>query len=265
MVTQSVSTAFQYWLSQRAENSLHGHRLSRRFWLNHALLPAIALCAVLAIAGFSTLDLQIARSTFFDVANQRWRGADSWWANDLIHIGGRDALRVLAAIAAMLLLASLRMPALHRWRRPLAYYLSAMLASTLLVGALKQLTNVDCPWDLQGFGGTRPIVHLFADRPDDLPRAACFPGAHSSSGFALMCLYFLLRQRSAVAAYAGLGIGMVVGSVFAVGQEARGAHFLSHDLCSALLVWLICLGVYVWPFRGNVAPSAMAVASLSAS
>jgi membrane-associated PAP2 superfamily phosphatase len=181
----------------------------------------------------------------------------------LIHIGGRDALRVLAVVAAALLLASVRVSALQRWRRPLAYFLCAMLASTLLVGALKQLTNVDCPWDLQGFGGTRPIVHLFADRPDDLPRAACFPGAHSSSGFALMCLYFLLRRRSAAAALAGLSAGIAVGSVFAFGQEARGAHFLSHDLCSALLVWLICLAVYLWPFRGNVAPTAAAVATPS--
>lgn len=78
-------------------------------------------------------------------------------------------MRALAAAALIALLASLRVPSLRRWRRPLSYFLCALLASTLQVGALKQVTNIDCPWDLQGFGGVRPVVHLFEDRPDDLP------------------------------------------------------------------------------------------------
>lgn len=230
--------------------------MSRRFWWTHALLPAIALLLVLLLAGFSTLDLDIARAEFFDTATMHWRGAGTWWADDLLHTGGRDAVRAIAALALLLLLLGLRMPALRRWRRPLGYFVAAMLASTLLVGALKQLTNVDCPWDLQGFGGTRPLVHLFGDRPDDLPRAACFPGAHSSSGFALLCCYFLFRHRGRRAALLALLPGLVVGSAFAYAQQARGAHFFTHDLTSALLVWLICLAVYVWGFHADVAPAA---------
>ncbi len=30
------------------------------------------------------------------------------------------------------------------------------------------------------------------------------------------------------------------------GQEARGAHFLSHDLTSAAIAWLIAIGLYYW-------------------
>ncbi len=209
---------------------------------------------MLALAGFSTLDLQIARDRFFDAGAMHWRGAGTWWADDLLHTGGRDAVRLLATMALLLLLASLRVPALQRWRRPLGYFLAAMLASTLLVGALKQVTNVDCPWDLQGFGGTRPVIHLFDNRPDDLPHAACFPGAHSSSGFALLCGYFLFRHRGRRAALLALAPGLVTGAAFSYAQEARGAHFLTHDLASALLVWLICLAVYAWGFGADVAP-----------
>ena len=87
------------------------------------------------------------------------------------------------------------------------------------------------------FGGNRPYVTLFADRPDYLPRAGCFPGAHSSSGFALMTLYFALRDARPRLARAALGVALLVGTAFAIGQEARGAHFLSHDLTSVALSW----------------------------
>jgi membrane-associated PAP2 superfamily phosphatase len=35
-----------------------------------------------------------------------------------------------------------------------------------------------------------------------------------------------------------------------LGQEARGAHFLSHDLASAILVWSMQWGLY-WRFAYN--------------
>jgi membrane-associated PAP2 superfamily phosphatase len=111
---------------------------------------------------------------------------------------------------------------------------------------------VDCPWSLAEFGGQLPYVHLFADRPDSLPRAQCFPGGHSSSGFALFSLYFLTLGRSRRLARWALGGALLVGGVFAFGQEARGAHFLSHDLWSAALVWFTCVGVYAIGYRGNV-------------
>jgi membrane-associated PAP2 superfamily phosphatase len=124
----------------------------------------------------------------------------------------------------------------------------------LAVGILKEVTNIDCPWDLTGFGGTHPYVHLFADRPDDLPHAACFPGAHSSSGFALMAFYFALRERRRSAALSALTIAIAVSAVFSFGQEARGAHFVSHDLWSAFVVWFVQLALYAWAFRGELWP-----------
>ena len=123
-------------------------------------------------------------------------------------------------------------PRLRRWRHQ-ALFVFAMVLVTATVGLLKVVTNVDCPWDLAGFGGDRPYVTLFGDRPDYLPRAQCFPGAHSSSGFALVCFYFVLRDRSRAAGALGAGRAVLVGAVFSIGQQARGAHFLSHDLASA--------------------------------
>jgi membrane-associated PAP2 superfamily phosphatase len=95
-------------------------------------------------------------------------------------------------------------------------------------------------------------VHLFAERPNGLPRARCFPGGHSSSGFALFGLYFLCLKRSRRQALAALALAITIGGLFALGQEARGAHFLSHDIWSAAIVWFACLGVFSLGYRGQV-------------
>jgi membrane-associated PAP2 superfamily phosphatase len=141
----------------------------------------------------------------------------------------------------------------RHWRGETAFVFCALVLSVGVVGGLKVITNVDCPWNLEGFGGHRPYVALLADRPDDLPRARCFPGAHSSSGFALICGYFVLRMRSRRMARWALAGGILAGIVFSAGQEARGAHFLSHDLAGAAVVWFSQLLLYRLCFMSRLA------------
>jgi membrane-associated PAP2 superfamily phosphatase len=43
-----------------------------------------------------------------------------------------------------------------------------------------------------------------------------------------------------------LAAAIAVGVAFSIGQEARGAHFLSHDLTSAAIAWFVGLGLYAW-------------------
>ena len=82
----------------------------------------------------------------------------------------------------------------------------------------------------RGVRRDRPYVSLFADRPDSLPRAMCFPGAHAASGFAFMFGYFLLRDVARRRARWALAGAILLGIAFSIGQQARGAHFISHDL-----------------------------------
>jgi membrane-associated PAP2 superfamily phosphatase len=169
-------------------------------------------------------------------------------------------MRLIGVVALVAFAASFRVARLAPWRRALGYFAACMALVPLLVGALKEATNVDCPWDLAGLGGERPYVHLFGDRPDGLPRAACFPGAHSSSAFALLALYFVgLGLGRPGLARAGLALGLGLGALFAFGQQARGAHFLSHDLWSAFIAWTVCLALYRWAFGGRLAAATGAI------
>lgn len=203
-----------------------------------ALWPFPLMLLAAALLEGLDLDRGIARALFFDSS---WLGAGpgAWWASGLIHGGGRTLVRCVAAAALAWWALSFRFPALARWRREALFVFAGMVLVTATVGLLKVLTNVDCPWDLAGFGGDRPYIPLFGDRPDYLPTARCFPGAHSSSGFASMSLWFALRERRPRAARFALWFAISVGVVFSFGQQARGAHFLSHDLTSAALAWFI--------------------------
>lgn len=221
--------------------------MNLRDWRALVLWPGVFLVLAFALLEIGQLDRPIANALFY-AAGRGWLGAGSgdWWAHGLIHSAGRWVVRAVAVAALAAWATSFKVTRLAPWRREALYVFVAIAASTALVGILKVLTNVDCPWDLLGFGGDRPYVALFADRPDYLPRAQCFPGAHSSSGFALMSLYFALRGRRRRTAYWALALGMGVGVVFSVGQQARGAHFLTHDLASAALVWWVLLALYAW-------------------
>ncbi len=218
--------------------------LTPQDWRRHVWWPGLAFAFALSCVTFGELDMPIAHALFYSDATWLGAGAGDWWAHTLLHGGGRWLVRGVAATAAVYWLLSRAYTPLAGWRREALFVFAGIIATVALVGTLKSLTNVDCPWDLAGFGGTRPYVALLGDRPDYLPRARCFPGAHSSSGFALLALYFALRDRARPAARVALVAGISIGAAFAVGQEARGAHFLSHDLASAALVWLALVWLY---------------------
>lgn len=208
--------------------------------ITHAVLPGTAYVLLMLVIVVFDADRHLANAFFYNAETGGWIGAHTTWANAWIHTGGRDLVRAVELGAAIALVASYFVDRLRPLRREAVFVTLAIVLSTGLVGLLKHLTNVDCPWDLAGFGGANPYISLFGERPALLPAAACFPGAHSSSGFALVCFYFVLRNRWR---WAALTAGLAFGALFAFGQEARGAHFLSHDLTSAALVWGVQLAL----------------------
>jgi membrane-associated PAP2 superfamily phosphatase len=222
------------------------------FWTTHAWMPLALFLPLFLCIEWLGLDRVVAHALFFDAAADQWLGAGSgdWWAHRLIHDGGRWFARCIAATVLVLWLGSFVCADARPWRRTAGFVFLAMITSILVVGLLKTVTNVDCPWDLAEFGGDRPYVGLFADRTDSLSRAQCFPGAHSSSGFALVCFYFVFRDRSRRAARWALLAACLVWAVFSLGQQARGAHFLSHDLASLAIVWFVQLLLYARLMRG---------------
>lgn len=221
-------------------------------WWRYSRTPLLIFVLLASVLATTWADVTIARVVFFDTAHMRWIGGDNWWVNELLHTGGRWAIRGVVAIALLLWIATWVDRELRGLRRPAGYFVISVVLSVGVVGLLKTLTNVDCPWDLTEFGGNYPFVHLFSDRPDALRYGRCFPAAHASSGYALAALYFVFRERSRLLARLGLALGVLTGVVFGIAQQSRGAHFLSHDIWSAFVVWVISLSVYAFAFRARL-------------
>jgi membrane-associated PAP2 superfamily phosphatase len=219
-----------------------------QFWTRGLAAPLLIFVVASIWLYQSGADIAVAYWAFFDPVHGHWRGADAWLTNEALHSGGRWLIRSIVFAAAVLYVSTLR-GAPSEWRRPAAYFVLAVVLTVGIAGLLKTMTNVDCPWDLTVFGGRFPYVSLFGDRPDELRPGRCFPAAHASSGYALMALYFVFRDRNPRLARCGLGAGVLVGLAFGLAQQSRGAHFVSHDLWSAMLAWFIALTLYAFGFR----------------
>lgn len=225
---------------------------SWRSWWQLLRWPGLVFIPLAMVFAFTDADVQIARAWFFDASQEHWIGAHNWWVETFVHTGGRWAIRAIVLASICVWAASFRLTCWCGLRRPAGYFAVASTLGIGIVGLLKTMTNVDCPWDLLPFGGQLPVVHLFADRPDGLRAGHCFPAAHSSSGYALVALYFAVRERSRRLALAGLAMGIVCGVVFGLAQQSRGAHFISHDVWSAFLVWVTAVSVYIFAFGSRL-------------
>ena len=208
--------------------------------LPHLLLPAVAAAALASWLMGSGADLWLA-DHLYAAQGGHWAARNSWWARAAIHDGGRALCAAVALATPGVWLASWRVPSLHHLRRPLACLLLSAALSSALVSVLKGLTQMDCPWDLQRYGGLRPYVGLLAHRDPGLGAAACFPAGHASAGYAWLALYFVLATLRPRWRWAGLAVPLAAGAVFGITQQWRGAHFLSHDLWTLAICWTVAV------------------------
>jgi len=156
----------------------------------------------------------------------------------------KQALFVCGGLAIALFLASLVLARLRPWRRRLSYLVLAITLCTGVIMPLKKLTNIHCPGSLTEFGGTQVYTPLLSARPADNKPGRCWPAGHASAGFALLTLYFFLRDRAPKSARVALVAALGLGSLFATVRMLQGAHFFSHGLWTCLIDWVICVLCY---------------------
>ena len=222
------------------------------FLRNHLWRPLAAfVIAALLLMGLH-LDQSIA-DALYAMQGDAWRLKSGFLTQDILHEGGRRLVQGLWLATLLAWAASFTRPEWGRWRRPLAYLLLSVLLAAVVVGVLKRVTHMDCPWDLLRYGGSRELYGLFSRRPAGLDSAGCFPAGHAGAGFAWVAAYFFLRATAPRWRWWGLGFGLGLGLVFGFAQQLRGAHFLSHDLWALMLAWLTALLLYRLVLVGTAA------------
>lgn len=172
-----------------------------------------------------------------------WAWQNHWLSAGVVHKGGKWLSQLAAAVVLLLAVQAGRDPRWQAWRRPLWVLLGSVLASVAVVGLLKNFTQVDCPWDLYRYGGGRDYLTMWLPHPAGVPVNHCFPAGHASSGYAWVALYFFFAAVRPEYRRLGLVMGLGIGMLFGFTQQLRGAHFISHDVVTLTLCWLIALGL----------------------
>ena len=225
--------------------------IDQRFWHYHLSLPL--LCFVIVFTNIEVIQLDISVANYiYALEGGRWLLKEHWLFSSILHTGARNVMVSLSLLVLISSILSFFVERLYPFRRALAYLACSSVISALLVTAGKHLSHVDCPWDLQQFGGNLPYVPLFENRPEWMPNAQCFPAGHASAGYAWLGLYFLAHHYRPQFKLYILGATLSIGVIFGVVQQLRGAHFISHDLVTLSLCWQTSLLLYPLFFSGKV-------------
>ena len=197
--------------------------------------------------------LDIAVSRLFWV-NGDWPWHDNVFFSEVLHKGTKAvpiviALYVLYQIAHQFFQrksTSFNQEIFARY----CYVFAAMALSVFLVWWFKQTSGVSCPWSVTEFGGAEKITD--PQWPFIFRSGACWPGGHAGTGFCLFSLYFALRDRFPRKSYWVLGAVLVFGLICSATRTMQGAHFVSHNVATLLIDWLVCSGLYVICFDRKV-------------
>jgi membrane-associated PAP2 superfamily phosphatase len=216
---------------------------SRRFYFTHLWIPLAVFIALAATLELSHLDLTLGQ-IFYHAEGDSWALKNHWLLEQVLHRGGRNLMVLMLVILLGTWSLSFTVAKLKPYQQAMGYlFLSAGVAATL-VSVGKHTTGVNCPWDLALFGGSLDYTPIFSRRPDTIPAGQCFPAGHASAGYAWMGLYFIaLRYAPSKRGWA-LGLVLLLGLLFGVTQQLRGAHFVSHDLWTLAICWFSALACY---------------------
>ena len=212
------------------------------------MLP-VAIIAVLLLSLDATHIDSAVSAWFYDPASAsfplRYNGALELWG----HQFAKEVVIALGGGVIAICLLSFLLPDIVPHRKVLLFLSLAMTLAPLAVVLMKAVSVRHCPWSLSEFGGFAPHRSLFDPSPSRGAPGHCFPSGHASGGFCLFAFYFAgLAIGSRRMARAGFGGALATGLGFGLVRVAQGAHFLSHNLWSALVCWLVALALYLTMF-----------------
>jgi membrane-associated PAP2 superfamily phosphatase len=214
------------------------------FWFPVSLYIALIIPIV-----WWDIDWQLA-NYWYQLEGQQWTLRSAWLTQRLLHDGGHNLAVGLYIIVLLLFGFSFKSGLLAKYKAGLAYLSLSLPLATLTVSLIKRLTSVSCPWSVTDFGGQQQYQSLFHSLWSPIAGAGhCFPSGHASSAYMFFGLYFFSCHYWPTKSTLILVLIITVGLIFGFDQQIRGAHYISHDLSSALICWLVCW--FIWYVRVN--------------
>jgi membrane-associated PAP2 superfamily phosphatase len=227
-----------------------------QFWCLHLALPVLLGALLAFVYPSSGIDAWLI-ARFYDTNSLTFPLKENWFLERILHQGLKELMVVISLLMLGLWLLGFKLGTYTRqkwlqdYHRQFLWVFVAMLIATSAIAILKHASNYACPWDLVVYGGNKVLIPLFGFLPAGAAPGHCFPGGHASGGFALIAFYFAFRDSQPKLAKAGLVAAIFFGSLMGWAQMMRGAHFMSHNLWTAWIVWMIVLALYLlWPPQG---------------
>lgn len=204
------------------------------WWITRFALPIVVTGGLAIALGRSSFDRD-SLVPFFDAATGAFPMRRDWFFEGVLHVGGKWT--IVACTASLVVAAAMwwRDPRRGANARRFAYLAACLLVTTGVAALWKQLAHPITPWDTTHFGGSLPWPGRAGN--ETLFDVIGSPGAHASSGFAWISLFFVGASLGTRHRWLWLGPGLCLGSVFALGQHVRGAHQPSHELWSLAIAW----------------------------
>lgn len=223
--------------------------------LNYILLlglPLLLFIVAIAFIEIADIDRRLA-SIIYTLGGNEWTLRHHWVTDQLVHEYGRHLTTMVTFITIGLLVSSWLHSGLRAGRRVFGYLLLAPVLTTSLIQTLKHKTNMDCPYNVNLFGGENTYFTLWQSRPLDNIAHYCFPAGHASAGYCWVALFFVFHylpeswkpRCTWLKPKYGLAYGLALGLIFGLSQQLRGAHFISHDIWTATICWL-CSGLLAY-------------------
>ena len=211
----------------------------------------LVLFAFITLAMIYIFDLDFYFADLIYQPTKSWKYQDVWLTDILIHKYGKYTLILLYLIFLFEFFVGNRKNE-DRYKR----YNKMILLVSLLLGAisvtlLKQVLEVDCPWDLSRYGGGELFFPLFQYASESLPSSHCFPSGHASTGFTWFSLYFYSCIYYPKYKLRILVVTLFIGFLYGASQQFRGAHFISHDVWSMLVCLTVNIVIYKLAFRST--------------
>ncbi len=198
------------------------------------ILLLLALCFV----NYGDFDVKI-QNNFFDFAQKKWL------IDRFEPIAKFFFYHLPKIIFIIALFTSLLAVLLKKNRQKFLLIFLGLALIPLIVGNIKKITNVYCPYQLEIYDGDRPYVKIFEKYPENfLSKKAgkCFPAGHAITGFAFFILCFALIKKSHkfLAFFLVTIYGWILGSY----QMLKGAHFFGDTLVTMLACFLLAAVIY---------------------
>ena len=207
-------------------------------------IPLILLFLIGAIIffGLSGVDVWV-QSHFYNQNTHSWMLDKSETVlKFLFYDGIKFAIIIFNVALLFMLIIGYKKPLIKQHRRALIIIIASAIFVPLLVGSLKDVTNMPCPKNLERFGGDHPDTCVWEKYNNELCKMAkikCWPAGHASGGFALLSLVYIFGSFRGKAI--AVAVAMSVGWSMGVYKMLIGDHFLSHTIITMIMAWLIIL------------------------